>query len=563
MTQRLTWRDAVRACAIALLLGVVAAALVYGIYGHTLSYGFDYDDYHLVRPYTRAEVLGAFVGSWDSTGIEKPFYRPLTTAFYAWRFATFGPDAGRFHLLSLVLFGLAAVECGLLVYLLTRGLAAALLATCAFCVNPAMPLSLVVWTTNQMHLLAVVGVFGSLIWWIVAGARAWAWMVQLVLFAPAVLLVKEDGMMLLPCLLAWQALAWWLRSSSPAGPRWWFFAGAAIVVGGLLIVRHLALGGIGGYGVPQTAAELWRNLLKGPLAVFTQLPHDRPWQTLAAWSGGAVIVSGLVIATLRRGLADARFLIAGGIVMVGLFDLPFALVSKAEQFHFIATGAVLVLAGAALAWWQTVGRPVPRALLIAALAVPLATMAMVSRDISGDIAPCSPVAKSHDRIVVDWAVVPDDLREWLRSRLGDNCGGSANPARALPFVAYGVYGWESAPDGTRFRWTRGLASIYLRDDVTSLTVPISAVIPRRGDVLEATVRLDGVVLARLVRSDADWVRVPIQIPRRPRTWWRTMARLDIEAVPAWTPAVVWPGSTDHRELGVRLGEITLVTARDH
>ena len=173
------------------------------------------------------------------------------------------------------------------------------------------------------------------------------------------------------------------------------------------------------------------------------------------------------------------------------------------------------------------------------------------------------MSKVHDQIVVDWAVVSDDLREWLRSRLGDKCGGPANPARALPSVAYGVYGWESARDGTRFRWTKGLASIYLRDDVTSLTLPLSAVIPRSGDVFEVTIRLDGVVLARLPRSDGDWIRVPIQVPRRRWSAWRTTARLDIEVTPVWTPASVWPRSADNRELGVRVGELTLVTGHGH
>ena len=80
-----------RVCSIALLLGVVAAALaVHRLRGCTLSSGFDYDDYHLVLAVPMAaEARGAFAGSWDSTGIEKPFYRPLTTTFYAWRFAVF------------------------------------------------------------------------------------------------------------------------------------------------------------------------------------------------------------------------------------------------------------------------------------------------------------------------------------------------------------------------------------------------------------------------------------------------------------------------------------------
>src|SRR5919202_3560495 len=83
--KRLQSRFLVKALEAALLV-VVAAALTLILYKDTLGYGFDYDDYHFIRPYSRAEVLAAFHGPWDATGIEVPFYRPLTVALYAARF---------------------------------------------------------------------------------------------------------------------------------------------------------------------------------------------------------------------------------------------------------------------------------------------------------------------------------------------------------------------------------------------------------------------------------------------------------------------------------------------
>jgi hypothetical protein len=67
-------------------------------------YGFYYDDYHFVRPYPAHEVRAAFHGPWDASGIETPYYRPLTICVYAARFAVLGLNAPAYHVLSLMLF---------------------------------------------------------------------------------------------------------------------------------------------------------------------------------------------------------------------------------------------------------------------------------------------------------------------------------------------------------------------------------------------------------------------------------------------------------------------------
>src|SRR4051794_15341809 len=92
---------------------LVAAALTYLQFHHTIGYGFDYDDYHFVRPYSTAEVLRTFCGPWDASGIEVPFYRPLTILLYAVRFAVFGLNSEGYHALSLAMFAVAAVLVGI------------------------------------------------------------------------------------------------------------------------------------------------------------------------------------------------------------------------------------------------------------------------------------------------------------------------------------------------------------------------------------------------------------------------------------------------------------------
>jgi hypothetical protein len=108
------WLRVVAISALA-LLGSLA------VYGKTASYGFSYDDYHFVRPFSSAEVFGAWHGSWDASGIEARFYRPLTTAFMALRFEVFGINATAYRWLTLGMFAAAAALCGVWVaaFLLT------------------------------------------------------------------------------------------------------------------------------------------------------------------------------------------------------------------------------------------------------------------------------------------------------------------------------------------------------------------------------------------------------------------------------------------------------------
>ena len=67
-----------RTCAqlgLALLLLLTASIATLAVHRQTLRYGFDYDDYHFVHPYSRADVLRAFHGPWDAARIERPSYR--------------------------------------------------------------------------------------------------------------------------------------------------------------------------------------------------------------------------------------------------------------------------------------------------------------------------------------------------------------------------------------------------------------------------------------------------------------------------------------------------------
>ena len=74
-----------RAGTVRIILPVLAAAAVAAAYWKTLTFGFQYDDYHFVRPWTWGEWAQTLHGSWDPTKIESDFYRPLTAAWFALR----------------------------------------------------------------------------------------------------------------------------------------------------------------------------------------------------------------------------------------------------------------------------------------------------------------------------------------------------------------------------------------------------------------------------------------------------------------------------------------------
>jgi hypothetical protein len=180
------------------LTALVAAGLTLLQFHHTIAYGFDYDDYHFVRPYSGTEVLRTFHGPWDASRIEVPFYRPLTICLYAARFALFGINATAYHVLSLAMFAGAAFLVGTFASQTLGRPWAGVLASVVFVCHPSFPYSAVVWVTNQMHLLELLTVMSALCWWFAVRRRSAVWWVPLLAFEVAALLIKEDGVMLSP-----------------------------------------------------------------------------------------------------------------------------------------------------------------------------------------------------------------------------------------------------------------------------------------------------------------------------------------------------------------------------
>jgi hypothetical protein len=540
---------------------VLAGAATWLVHRETLHYGFDYDDYHFLRPYTPAEVLATFHGPWDLTGIEAKFYRPLTVLLYAMRFELFGLNATAHHTVSLTLFALAAVLAAWLIHRLTARVTAAVVAALFVVCHPAMPYSLVAWVTNQMHLAQTLIVLAALLWWHAVRARPLVWWLPLLFFGVAAFMVKEDGLMLLPAILTLHALTRRVAEPDLRPVPWTFVGLAGLLVLSLVGLRSSALGELGGYGRPTTHAA-WINLTEGLTGVFRLVPADRPWQAVASWF--ATLLPLVAIAAWRWISRGARVCLLAGAVIAFLFNLPFAFVAKPEQMYLVGVGAAMTLTGAAVGLLDLAARArARRAFTVAVasvLATGLASFVAVTRDITRDFEPFGPIVLSHDDLVRTWGPVPPELREYLALKREPGAAGrvSPNPPDELSHVTFGVHERETSSSGVRFTWMSGpRTEIYLRASARSVTIPLRHQIESFREPTRARIEADGRPADDLALGTSEWRMSTL--PLRPADVSRLsrMHRVRITIDHAWRPSDMIPRSTDERVLGLQIGELTI------
>jgi hypothetical protein len=546
---------------LAIGLATLAAVAVVVVYRVTLHYGFDYDDYHFVRPYPLSEVRAVFLGPWDATGVEVPFYRPLAIAFFALRFELFGLNATAYHMLSLALFALSAALAAWLILRLTSRASAAIIALLLFVSHPAMPYSLVAWITNQMHLLQTVVVLAALIWWHVVRRRSLAWWVPLLVFGAAAFLIKEDGVMLLPAIIVVHVLTRWIAERDLQPLPWRFVLLCALTLGVLVLVRFYALGGLGGYGRPNVQ-QAWINMSAGLNGVFRLVPAHRQWQGVASGFATALpLVALLAWPWISR---PARLCLAAGVAIAFLFNLPFVFVSKAEQAYLLGTGAVITLTGASIALLDLshrAARPIPLAAAsLMVLAAGMASFATVARDIARDFDPYGPYVLSHDEIVRTWWPVPPELRDYLARKRASLAARrlSTNPLDELRHASFGFMGPETNPQGQSYLWMAGpRTEIQVSAGSSVVTIPIRHQIEAFREPTRASIVVDGRLANELIMDDSRWQTV--QIPLRPNAATRVgrMHRIKIVIDHAWRPSDVIPGSSDRRILGLQIGELVV------
>jgi O-antigen ligase len=136
-------------------------------------------------------------------------------------------------------------------------------------------------------------------------------------------------------------------------------------------------------------------------------------------------------------------------------------------------------------------------------------------------------------------------------------GAVAGPVQpsASPAVD-GFYGWETAEDGRRVRWTGRYGSLFVPADVKRVYVPIRVpvdrptIVPMPVDIVIGG-RRHGRVLA-----GTDWGTLDLPLPDAAPP--ARFKRIDLRVDRTWQPALYVAGSYDMRPVGIQVGECELV-----
>jgi hypothetical protein len=588
-------------------LVVAAGAGLTLAYGGLVDVGFFYDDYHLVRPWSPAEWRRAWLGSWDPTGIEPAFYRPLTAALFAARFHLFALNATAMHYASLLGHGVCAVLLG---WFLRREGAAVFLAAFGawlYAVHPAFPHAQVSWLTNQMHLAESLVVLGALLAWQAARDRHPLWWAPIAGLAAAAFLLKEDGIMLLPVLAALTAVRVWILGAR--APRWWpLLAGlAAVLVAALLAFRQVRLARLGGYGSPdlaafvpnylkglETAVLLWPTtriwqavasvLAAGAVAVALFASRRRPhrrllrlvglalviglglnvppafhskvaysilaWQGLAGGAATSLLALGLGMA-LWQGQRPALYLLAAGMAVALGFDLPFVLVTKREQYHLVALGSVLAFSGAASVILAQASRTNWRAVTGVTLIAATVPLPFLARHLAADFLPCAGPVLRADQSAKGWWVVPQELKDWIDLKARRCTAGLPPPPIAdLSVVTWGVYPEPAREEPFAYQWTsERLVALFTRRTAAP-TLALRRPDGSMNNQVRVTI-LSSFGMEVLTLDSAQWREVTVRMSPGPQVWLRRAQRVDVRVEPWFVPAAQDPKSNDLRRHGVQ------------
>jgi hypothetical protein len=226
--------------------------------------------------------------------------------------------------------------------------------------------------------------------------------------------------------------------------------------------------------------------------------------------------------------------------------------------HLVAAGAALLIAAAVTALVQALPGRIAAAGVLAVACAGLTGMAVVSRDITRDFEPFGKIILATDDIVIGWAAVPAELREYLelKKQPGASRQLSSNPADALDAVAFGLHTRETDPQGRRLRWMSGpRTDLYVHPRFRRIDIPMRHAIEAFRQPAAAVIEVDGRVLDRITFSNGEWRQSSLSLRPADVHRWRRAHHVVIRIERAWVPAEVIEGSQDRRTLGLQIGDI--------
>lgn len=117
----------------------------------------------------------------------------------------------------------------------------------------------------------------------------------------------------------------------------------------------------------------------------------------------------------------------------------------------------------------------------------------------------------------------------------------------------GLEPWETAADGSRYRWTLDYASVFVPRSATRVHIPVRLPVdlPQIAPI-GVQVKAAGLDRGRTVVG-ASWATLDIELP--PLDTRQAYRRIDLKVDRTWQPAIYIPGSRDLRSVGVQVGEV--------
>lgn len=311
-----------RALSLRLTIPAVAA-LAAAAFVPSLWAGFAADDYTML---STVEALDGPLWAFERNDLGEVdgghFYRPLWVLCNAAALELGGGGAAVFHALNVALYALVAVQVLLLARAVTGCGAPAFVAAVGFALYPRHAES-VAWASGNTDLLATALGLGALLC-ALASWPARRRVLGAVAFTALAALAKESTFVL-PALAG---LALWLRAvPQPADRalRWRLPAAMALALVPVLIVRTVAIGGLGGYSGDEPAPlGVLGAAASYVIAAFT--PHQvellrHPWLALVPLA--LLAVGALAALRLRRNGERARLrTLALGLAWFAIALLP-------------------------------------------------------------------------------------------------------------------------------------------------------------------------------------------------------------------------------------------------
>ena len=500
-------------------LGLLIGALLLVVATHfqITSLELRTDDYATLRPWTAGEVREAIVGSWSGTrAFQDQYHRPLTGLYHAALFAVFGVNAPALHALSLA-------ELVIVVWLLALFLrrearsGMCLIAVAVYVLNPLLRDSTSAWIFNQFHLIACMVVVLALLAWQRRRDRvtvgAWA-----PIFALAAIgwYVKEDTVMVLPALLAYQAMRARQCGDVPP-PSMTLLIAASLLLIALVAVRFAiispfdALTGREPFSLSQMAFSIAYGLGRPFFA--------RAHQQVAILGTATLLGLGLlaVSAMRRRPASVAGQLALLGAVLLTAFTLPlmFQPGLGTTRVHLVVLASTIMLAGGAMtldAWLRTTSSLAIRTGLAIVLVAGGVSLHIAALGAQSDLyAPCAPVQLTADVDVALWPIVAPDVRAWLGDKARQCAARGPVPIRA-----------------TTLRWPvdGGWTLLVPRHEITTTVrlanTDASPEHPRDIDIVIAGIH------TRVRLDSARPTAVTIPLPPSLRAWLRAAHRIDMK-----------------------------------